>query len=256
MQDPIKDNGPRREIRVWKFLEHPNVAQLLGLTTDFDQLDPSFTKPLFPGMVSPWMENGNLGAYLKKHDLQTAGLLKLLCDVATGLEYLHAEDIIHGDLTPANILIDDSGKACLTDFGLSSLKAGFEGTSYWTGTIGGAMRWRAPELLPPIDWDATVAFTPVLNTACDVFSYGQIVLQVFSGQLPYYEIKNIDYLTIQLFLRKEPRRPSASISPKLIDEYWMLAKECWGKDLIPETRPSSEALRLRLNGLYENPLRL
>ncbi|KAF7975172.1 hypothetical protein HWV62_10363 [Athelia sp. TMB] len=271
----VNDNRSRREIRVWKLLDHPNVAQLLGLTTDFDQLDRFFTtKSVFPGMVSLWMENGNLDAYLKKHSLQTAGLLKLvsistfhannfayspqLCDVVAGLEYLHSEDIIHGDLTPANILIDDNGKACLTDFGLSSLKAGFQGTSYWTGTIGGAMRWRAPELLPSIHWDATVPFAPVLTTACDIFSYGQIVLQVrvFSEQFPYYEIKSMDCLTIQLFLRKEPQRPSASISPKLTDKYWMLAKECWGKDLNPDTRPSAEALRLRLVGLYENALRL
>ncbi|KAF7968242.1 hypothetical protein HWV62_31577 [Athelia sp. TMB] len=251
-----KDKGPRREIRLWKFLDHPNIVQLLGLTTDFDQFDPFYpTKPVFPGMVSPWMENGNLNTYLKKNDPQTVDLLKLLCGVAAGLEYLHSKDVIHGDLTPANILIDDNGLACLTDFGLSSLKAGFQkNTSYWTATIGGAIRWRAPELLPPIDWVATEAFNPILTTACDVFSYGQIVLQTFSGQIPYHEIKTAESLTMQLFLRKEPRRPSASISPNLTEEYWMLAKECWGKDLDPETRPSAEELHSRLSNLYANAL--
>ena len=175
------------------------------------------------------MENGNLGAYLKKNDLQTVGLLKLvsvsafydnilayspqLCNVAAGLGYRellsllclhvitdtafsalqghhswrsHTNEfdrplfcIASANTYQSNILIDDSGQACLTDFGLSNLKAGFgKNTSYWTATIGGAIRWRAPELLPPFDWVATKAFTPILTTACDIFSYGQIVLQV------------------------------------------------------------------------------
>lgn len=81
-------------------------------------------------------------------------------------------------MSQANVLIDDKGIACLTDFGLSTLRAGFENPSYWTSTVGGAIRWRAPELLPPFDWVATVPYPAVLNTACDIFSYGQIVLQV------------------------------------------------------------------------------
>ncbi|KAF7976005.1 hypothetical protein HWV62_8006 [Athelia sp. TMB] len=139
----IQDRGPRREIRLWKFLVHPNIVPLLGLTTDFNHLNPFFsTRPVFPGMVSPWMKNGNLGAYSKQDHLEIADLLKL-----------------------ANVLIDDNRIACLTDFGLSTLRAGFENPSYWTSTVGGAIRWRAPELLPPFDWVATVPYPAVLNTA-------------------------------------------------------------------------------------------
>ncbi|KAF7976007.1 hypothetical protein HWV62_8010 [Athelia sp. TMB] len=231
---PIKkDRGPRREIRLWKLLVHPNIVPLLGLTTDFNQLDQFFsTKPIFPGMVSPWMKNGNLATYLKKHHLQTTDLLKL-----------------------ANILIDDNCNACLTDFGLSTLRAGLENTSYWTSTIGGAIRWRAPELLPHIDWDATIPYVPVLRTACDIFSYGQIMLQIFSGHVPYHDVTNVDCITMELFKRTEPRRPSISSSPQLIDEYWMLVKTCWGQNLDPETRPSAEGVHSIVTGLHMEALR-
>jgi serine/threonine protein kinase len=74
----------------------------------------------------------------------------------------------------ANILIDDNGKARLVDFGLSTIKAEFEGTSYSSSTVGGAIRWRALELLPFTAED----FTPKLTAACDVYSYGGIMLQV------------------------------------------------------------------------------
>ena len=74
----------------------------------------------------------------------------------------------------ANILIDDNGNARLVDFGLSTIKAEFEGTSYSLSTVGGAIRWRARELLPFTPED----FTPKLTAACDVYSYGSIMLQV------------------------------------------------------------------------------
>ncbi|KZP09973.1 kinase-like protein [Athelia psychrophila] len=227
-----RHNGQRRETKLWECLCHPNIVPLLGLTTDFGRY-----KPNLPGMVSPWMRNGNLIDYVKpeRRNLHIAQLLKLLCDIATGLAYLHSSKIIHGDLTPTNVLIDDNYNACLTDFGLSTLAGGLEGTSYWTATIGGAMRWRAPELLPAIDYPPTTLFVPSLTTQCDIYSYGQIVLQIISGELPYFDIKNVDCITMELFKRNKPHRP---LHPRLTDEYWGLANKCWGQS--PDTRPSAE----------------
>jgi serine/threonine protein kinase len=84
--------------------------------------------------------------------------------------------VIHGDLTGTNVLIDLNGKAYIADFGLSAIKAEFENTpsSYWPSTVGGAIRWRAPELLPAPSND----YVPVLSSPCDVYSFGSLTLQV------------------------------------------------------------------------------
>lgn len=72
-------------------------------------------------------------------------------------------------------------------FGLSSVEAELEGTS----TAGAAMRWRAPELLPPMGADL-YSFTPTLTLACDIYSFGSVTLQVrrlnprLTAQQPYY----------------------------------------------------------------------
>lgn len=87
---------------------------------------------------------------------------------------MHSSGVIHGDLTGANILITDNGSACLCDFGLSSIAAEFAGTSYITSTLGGNVRWAAPELYhQPEDGSATV-----VNTHSDVYSYGSVTLEV------------------------------------------------------------------------------
>lgn len=74
----------------------------------------------------------------------------------------------------SNVLINGSGKAYLCDFGLSTIRAEFQGTSYFTSSISGSIRWAAPELYQLKDED----FGTGLTTDCDVYSFGSVILQV------------------------------------------------------------------------------
>jgi serine/threonine protein kinase len=107
---------------------------------------------------------------------------------------VHSCSVIHGDLSgvcfcprsvylglcltyqfdQSNVLIDSEGRACVADFGMSNIKAEFQGTSYFTSSIGGAIRWAAPELYRIYE---DYAF-PEVTAACDVYSYGSVTLQV------------------------------------------------------------------------------
>ncbi|KAF7969928.1 hypothetical protein HWV62_20075 [Athelia sp. TMB] len=128
----------RREKKVWEILNHKNVVPLLGITMDCP-FSPRGSNPL--AMISPWMSQGNLFKALES-DPPPERRLHLLRGVAEGLEHHHLTT------AKANVLIDDDGNACLTDFGLSFIVPDFIDTSYWSRSVGGAMRWRAPELIP------------------------------------------------------------------------------------------------------------
>ncbi|OAX32260.1 kinase-like protein [Rhizopogon vinicolor AM-OR11-026] len=106
-----------REIHLWLKLQDENVVPLLGVADGFGSL---------PALVSPWLENGALTAYLQhEYEMLSYGRkFALLVDVAHGLQYLHSQDIIHGDLSGDDVLIDRSGKASLINFGLSALLPG------------------------------------------------------------------------------------------------------------------------------------
>lgn len=74
----------------------------------------------------------------------------------------------------SNVLIDNSGKAYVCDFGLSTIRAEFQGTSYFTSSISGSIRWAAPELYQLKDEGLGMGLT----TEYDVYSFGSVMLQV------------------------------------------------------------------------------
>ena len=78
-------------------------------------------------------------------------------------------------IVQANILINDEGKALLSDFGLSNLVVGTQGSVFISSTVGGSPRWAAPELYCVED---DVEHTPVISKPCDVYSFGSVMLQV------------------------------------------------------------------------------
>ncbi|KAG1730479.1 kinase-like domain-containing protein [Suillus lakei] len=164
----------RREAYVWIKLSHNRILSLKGVTEGFGQL---------PALVSPWMENGSLNDYLRRGFPQLSGprKLELIEEVAAGLSYLHGEGVVHGDLTGTNVLVDGSGHIRLADFGLAMILVEAENTTF-NSCHPGNIRWMAPEVLEDQDEKPT--------KEGDIYSYGCVALQVFSGKQPYERIKS------------------------------------------------------------------
>jgi len=78
----------------------------------------------------------------------------------------------------SNVLVHGNGRACLADFGLSTIVTEFIGTSYLTSTIKGNIRWAAAELFEVPEDDEEDEATVSLSTECDIYSFGSIALQV------------------------------------------------------------------------------
>lgn len=176
----------REEVFLWQRLKHSHIITLYGIAEDFSPI---------PALVSPWMENGTLEEYLRKLwqaqlSPKMDRLFLLLFQVVLGLQYLHSENIIHGDLTPMNVLIDKNENALLADFGLSRLLGDHE-TSFFKSTFYGtcAIRWAAPEVLP-LDLEMPGQEIGKPNEASDIYSFGCIMMQVLSGKRPYCDIRN------------------------------------------------------------------
>ncbi|KIK79811.1 hypothetical protein PAXRUDRAFT_160273 [Paxillus rubicundulus Ve08.2h10] len=222
-----KSKKLRRELKVWARLEHENIIPLLGVATGFGP---------FTALVCPWMDSGTLSSYLEhnKEHLALRDRLELLRDAANGLCYLHSRSVVHGDLTGSNVLISASGRAQLADFGLSSIMVEFMGTSYLSSSMNGTARWAAPEIFTTSD-DETSAWVPTERS--DIYSFGSIMLQVYTGEVPYVNLQRDVQVLLALSRGVKPSRPATSW---MNDRIWNFIQRCWLTEGHDARRPSAE----------------
>ncbi|KDQ16379.1 hypothetical protein BOTBODRAFT_92589, partial [Botryobasidium botryosum FD-172 SS1] len=222
-----------REVKVWSRLKHHHVLPFLGVCTVGS----------VPYLISPWMENGHVLEYLKNHP--NVDRRRLLAQVAGGLEYLHKfkpEQVIHGDLRGPNILISKSGNACIADFGLSELKSDAYDPNYSTPFIlAGHPRWQAPEILKAETKEAARR-----NATTDVFAFGRVMLELFTGKVPFSHISHDIMASVRAMGGEFPPRPcdEEAVSCGLDDSMWKLMTDCWHS--TPSERPSATDLVARL----------
>ncbi|KAG8915265.1 hypothetical protein FRC00_006047 [Tulasnella sp. 408] len=162
----------KRELKIWMRVQHPNIAPLLGFTFDEEI-----------AIISPWFGHGNLSDYLTEHP--EANRMSLIQGVAAGLAYLHSSIplIIHGDIKPDNVLIDQLERPRITDFGLSKIVEEEPSlTSLRSASLrdAGNTRWIAPELL----LEEGVS----RSKRTDIFSFGCVVFFIFTGDVPFKSI--------------------------------------------------------------------
>ncbi|CAE6404251.1 unnamed protein product [Rhizoctonia solani] len=209
-----------RELFYWSKLEHRNIHQLMGVIVFKDQ---------YLGMVSEWMENGNLYNYLQKHP--DADRYQLCLDVASGLEYMHTQGMVHGDLKAMNVLVSPDGIARLSDFDFSVMSEA--STLMFTessNSRSGSIRWVAPEML--------AEEAPKRTKESDVYALGMTMLEVFTGSVPYPECQK-DFSVIKKVDRGAlPDRPTELLGDdQRGGAVWQLMLNCWSRKL--DERPSA-----------------
>ncbi|KAG1792980.1 kinase-like domain-containing protein [Suillus plorans] len=221
-----------REIGILKILHHGNIVPLLGIATGFG------SRPELRCIVSPWMPNGTLNAYLvsNHNHLTVLDRSRMLEDVSAGLRYLHSIPVMHCDITGANILIDEGGHARLIDFGLSTITKPLLGQSHLavTSIHHGAIPYAAPELILP-----ETTCDPGLEEKSDIYSFGCVMLQILSGRPPWSEItapNRMACIITQMSRGCRPQRPDGH--PEIIDSDWKFIQKCLQSE--PELRPSAD----------------
>lgn len=131
-----------------------------------------------PYLVLPYCKLGS-SELLIGQQLTDGMVWKYILDVASGLAYLHAlkPPIVHQDIKPANILLDDTHHYAITDFGISSQKGGVHGY-YSDDEHSGTFAYMAPERFQ-IDAD------PIPQS--DIWAFGATVYEILTGKVPFGE---------------------------------------------------------------------
>ncbi|KAK6151922.1 hypothetical protein DH2020_014557 [Rehmannia glutinosa] len=156
-----------RECQVLKNLRHRNLCKVVASCSNQD----------FKALILDYMPNGSLEKWLYSDDifLDIIQRISIMIDVASALQYLHhgqTTPVVHCDLKPSNVLLDENMVARLCDFGVAKL-LGDAGNSTQTMTLA-TFGYIAPEF----GLDGRVSMR------CDVYSYGIMLMEVFTRVKP------------------------------------------------------------------------
>lgn len=223
-----------REVGTYSTYIHPNLAPFFGISYEVD----SDRGKRIPCLISPFYKNGSIMEYLTHNT--SAVRMDLLWQFFAGLAYLHSRSIVHGNIIPTNILIDDGGNAVLTDYGLSPFPP--NGLCHATVTTRSpSFRYLAPELLLPGNMDTT----PTPTTQSDVWAAGMTGLEILSGKIPYVEYHRDSEFVKAIVAHKIPNR---AYYPFVRHGAWSAFVHCWKTN--PSERPTIQRLNDYLDHQY------
>jgi len=154
----------QQEARVVAQLQHPHILPVF----DFGEADG------YTYIVMPFVKSGTLTDLLKGPALSLQQVRTLVTQIGTALDYAHARGLIHRDVKPSNVLIDETGNCLLTDFGLAKI---MEGSIHLTtsGAIMGTPAYMSPEQ----------GLGQKIDRRSDIYSLGVILYEMAVGRTPY-----------------------------------------------------------------------
>ncbi len=166
---PFLSNQPKfrarfeREAELMHSLRHPNIVPVL----DYGQVRHSLY------LVMPYMNVGSLEDRLRQSPISVTAGSRVMDQIAMALEHAHAFGVVHRDVKPANILIDEKFNAWLSDFGFAYV---FDASVNLTGsTLIGTPAYMAPEQI----------LGHKVTPKADQYALGVVLYQLCTGRLPY-----------------------------------------------------------------------
>jgi hypothetical protein len=177
--------GLRSEADALASVVHPNVVRLLGTMLDGD----------YVALVMPFAEGGSLEELLARRGrLTPVDAVALLAPVADALAAVHRAGIVHGDVKPANVLLDATGAPLLADFGAARAT-----------DVTGSAAYVDPHLLE----------TGRPEPTNDVYSLGVIAFRALAGTLPHVGATDDDVVEAARARAHRPLATVADVPPPL-----------------------------------------
>ena len=181
----------QREVRAVARLNHPNIVQVYDFGAEGD----------LAYIVMEFIKGRELKDYFDAHerfDLETA--FRLMIELLEALDFAHEAGIIHRDVKPGNVMIDASGHAKLTDFGVARVTEpdGNQAEATRAGAMVGTPSYMSPEQVQGQQVDRRT----------DIFSAGIIFYQFLTGRKPF---EGTSFALQQKIVMEDPVWPSAIV---------------------------------------------
>ncbi len=218
---PSKASDPRlrerflREARTAAKLSHPNIIPIHAVEEIGE----------FVFFAMAYIEGETMTERVRRRGpLAPSEASRVLRDVAWALAYAHGQGVIHRDVKPDNILLENNGRVLVADFGIASVVAGAGALS--TGEVVGTPEFMSPEQ----------ALGEAVDARSDLYSLGIVGYFACSAALPFEADKATDVLAKQV---TEPAPPLSAVAPLVPRRLAQAIDRCLAKE--PADRPDGPA---------------
>jgi serine/threonine protein kinase len=219
-EDELYRRRFEREARIASELVNEHVVQVV----DFGEADGRLY------IAALYVRGVSLSTRIASEGVLSLGeALRLVTDLADALEALHAGGLVHRDVKPANVMVDEGGGAALTDFGLARSIADTVLTK--SGVVVGTVDYLAPELIRGQQADHS----------SDVYALGCVLYECLAGAPPFAEKAFVE--TLLAHVQDEPRDLTELRADVPENVSWTVLKAL-AKD--PAQRPATASAYARL----------
>jgi len=184
-----------RERDIQAALDHPGIAKIF---------DAGVTPEGQPFLAMQYVQGRTLTQYCQEHRLDLVARLRLFVELLGAVQHAHAALVVHRDLKPGNILVDDAGRVVLLDFGIAKvLQAADGGSNGQTELAGRALT---------LDYASPEQITGQgLGTGSDIYSLGVVLYELLAGRRPYRLRRSSRAELEEAVLEQELIAPSAQV---------------------------------------------
>lgn len=219
----------QREAILLAQLQHPHILPVF----DYGQVDG------YSYIVMPFLQNGTLAELCAARRRTMPEIQQIMTQLGSALGYAHVRGMIHRDVKPSNVLIDEQGNCLLTDFGLARMVEMSSANLTSAGAIMGTPAYMSPEQ----------GKGAAVDGRSDLYSLGIIFYEMLTGQVPYRD----DYpMGVIIKHIRDPLPPARDLVPTLSDAIERVVIKSLAKDPNDRYQTANDFIQAVQNAVSVN----
>jgi len=195
-----------QEAKIIARLQHPHILPV----HDYGEQDG------YTYIVMPYVQTGTLADLLRGEPLPLEQIKVIMTQVGDALDYAHAHGVVHRDVKPSNVLVDERGNCLLTDFGIGKILTGTTQLTR-TGDVIGTPAYMSPEQ----------GLGKELDSRSDIYSLGVVLYEMVTGRQPY---KAETPMAVIIKHINDPLPPPRTVNPAVPEPVERVVLKALAKD--------------------------